>query len=261
VRGARASACLILCAVLAGPLAAQAPQRFDPGHTRFSFEVRTRWGQRVTGTFPQYAGEVRAAPDGRHVVRIRLATGAVVVAGSPRNTALARGAGFFDAPRHPSIEFVSDPYPEPLLRTGGALRGRLTIHGITDPSRAAERVPTVSVSMNGVTPRAAAQALGREGIFVWDGDFYATGLIERLGKAEAGGVLRLGLVHYNTAVEVDRTLEALDALGRQALHAYLLTFEHPSGGRILEFRSELPSNIARLRQNLGAQAPPDDRRK
>ena len=35
------------------------------------------------------------------------------------------------------------------------------------------------------------------------------GLIERLGKAETGGVLRLGLVHYNTAAEVDRTLEAV----------------------------------------------------
>jgi cysteine desulfurase family protein (TIGR01976 family) len=90
----------------------------------------------------------------------------------------------------------------------------ITIHGITDPTRGAERVPTVSVSLDGISPRAAAEALGRQGIFVWDGDFYATGLIERLGKAETGGVLRLGLVHYNTADEVDRTLEALEALRR-----------------------------------------------
>ena len=88
----------------------------------------------------------------------------------------------------------------------------MTIHGITDPARAAERVPTVSVSIDGVAPRDAAEALGRQGIFVWDGDFYATGLIERLGKADIGGVLRLGLVHYNTADEVDRTLEAVAAL-------------------------------------------------
>ena len=47
---------------------------------------------------------------------------------------------------------------------------------------------------------------------MWDGDFYATGLIERLGKADVGGVLRIGLVHYNTAAEVDRTLEALERL-------------------------------------------------
>jgi len=88
----------------------------------------------------------------------------------------------------------------------------VTIHGITDRARFTSRVPTVSVSIDGVAPRAAAEALGREGIFVWDGDFYATGLIERLGKAETGGVLRLGLVHYNTAAEVDRTIEALERL-------------------------------------------------
>jgi len=88
----------------------------------------------------------------------------------------------------------------------------ITIHGITDRSAFASRVPTVSVSIDRVHPRAAAAALGRQGIYVWDGDFYATSLIERLGKAEAGGVLRLGLVHYNTASEVDRTLEALAGL-------------------------------------------------
>ena len=98
----------------------------------------------------------------------------------------------------------------------GSIRG-LTIHGITDPSRFTERVPTVSVSIDGVDPRTAAEDLGRQGIYVWDGDFYATGLIERLGKAESGGVLRLGLVHYNTAEEVDRTLEAVDALATAAV--------------------------------------------
>jgi cysteine desulfurase family protein (TIGR01976 family) len=86
------------------------------------------------------------------------------------------------------------------------------IHGITDRARFDQRVPTVSVSIDGVHPRAAAETLGREGIYVWDGDFYATGLIERLGKADTGGVLRLGLVHYNTAAEVDRTLEALERI-------------------------------------------------
>jgi cysteine desulfurase family protein (TIGR01976 family) len=98
----------------------------------------------------------------------------------------------------------------------GSIRG-LTIHGITDPARFSERVPTVSVSIDGVDPRTAAEALGRQGIYVWDGDFYATGLIERLGKAESGGVLRLGLVHYNTPEEVDRTLEAVGALATTAV--------------------------------------------
>ena len=94
--------------------------------------------------------------------------------------------------------------------------GGVTIHGITDRARFASRVPTVSISIEGVHPRAAAEALGRDGIYTWDGDFYATGLIERLGVAESGGVLRLGLVHYNTAAEVDRTLEALARIAARA---------------------------------------------
>ncbi|HEV8403060.1 MAG TPA: cysteine desulfurase-like protein [Candidatus Limnocylindrales bacterium] len=100
-----------------------------------------------------------------------------------------------------------------LLAGLGAIAG-LTVHGITDPARFATRVPTVSVSITGIHPRAAAEALGRDGIHAWDGDFYATGLIERLGLAETGGVLRLGLVHYNTAAEVDRTLEAVERIAR-----------------------------------------------
>jgi cysteine desulfurase family protein (TIGR01976 family) len=94
--------------------------------------------------------------------------------------------------------------------------GGVTIHGITDRARFASRVPTVAVSIDGVHPRAAAESLGGDGIYAWDGDFYATGLIERLGKADSGGVLRLGLVHYNTAAEVDRTLEALARIAARA---------------------------------------------
>ena len=88
----------------------------------------------------------------------------------------------------------------------------VAIHGITDQGRAAERVPTVSISLDGIAPRTAAERLAQDGIYAWDGDFYATGLIERIGKAETGGVLRLGLVHYNTAGEVDRTLDAIERL-------------------------------------------------
>jgi 23S rRNA pseudouridine1911/1915/1917 synthase len=47
---------------------------------------------------------------------------------------------------------------------------------------------------------------------------------------------------------------ALEALGRQALHAYLLGIEHPTTGESLEFRSELPGDLARLRHSFGAQA-------
>jgi cysteine desulfurase family protein (TIGR01976 family) len=96
-----------------------------------------------------------------------------------------------------------------------AIRG-VRIWGITDPDRLAERTPTVSITIDGVAPRAAAEALGRDGMFAWDGDFYATGLIERLGLADGGGVLRLGLVHYNTMAEVDRLLEGIERIAAGA---------------------------------------------
>lgn len=104
---------------------------FDPAHTRFGFELRTRWGQRVTGTFPRYDGELLVLADGRQQVRIALATAAVEVAGSPRYTALARGPRFFDAQRHPLVEFVSDPHSAALAQAGGPLRGRLSMRGVT----------------------------------------------------------------------------------------------------------------------------------
>ncbi len=122
--------CLALSCSL--PWTADAQQllgSFDPAHTRFGFELRTRWGQKVSGTFPRYDGEVVVLPDGRQQVRIRLATAAVEVADSERYTTIARGEGFFDAQRHPLIEFVSEPHPAALAHHGGRLRGRLSMHG------------------------------------------------------------------------------------------------------------------------------------
>lgn len=104
---------------------------FDPAHTRFGFELRTRWGQRVAGEFPRYEGEVTRLSDGRHRVRIVLHTAGVVVNDSERYTAVARGPSFFDAANFPFIEFTSDPHPESLIHTGGRMRGRLSMHGVS----------------------------------------------------------------------------------------------------------------------------------
>lgn len=98
-----------------------------------------------------------------------------------------------------------------LLDRLGRIRG-VRVWGITDRARFGARTPTVAVTLDGVAPRAAAEALGRQGITTWDGDFYARTLIERLGLAESGGVLRLGIVHYNTVEEIDRLLEALEEI-------------------------------------------------
>lgn len=85
----------------------------------------------------------------------------------------------------------------------------LRFYGITDPARFAERVGTVSVRLEGRTPTEAAKFLADRGIFTWDGNYYALNLTERLGVEASGGMLRVGLVHYNTAEEVERLLAAL----------------------------------------------------
>jgi polyisoprenoid-binding protein YceI len=123
----RSALLLLLCALPLGGAA----QSFDREHTRFGFELRTRWGNAIEGRFPQYEGEVTTLPDGRHQVRIRLATAALEVEGPERYTRFARGERFFDAPRHPWVEFLSDPYPAALLQSGGRLRGTLSMHGIS----------------------------------------------------------------------------------------------------------------------------------
>jgi cysteine desulfurase family protein (TIGR01976 family) len=82
------------------------------------------------------------------------------------------------------------------------------IVGLTADADMDRRTPTAAITIAGVTPRAAAEHLGRRGIAVWDGDFYATGLIERLGLAP-DGVVRIGLTHYNTRGEVDRLADEL----------------------------------------------------
>jgi selenocysteine lyase/cysteine desulfurase len=85
----------------------------------------------------------------------------------------------------------------------------LTFYGITDPQRFGQRTPTVSIRIEGHTPRELAEFLGERGIFTWDGNYYALNLTERLGVEQDGGMLRIGLVHYNTASEIDRLLAVL----------------------------------------------------
>jgi cysteine desulfurase family protein (TIGR01976 family) len=85
----------------------------------------------------------------------------------------------------------------------------LRIYGITDPKRFGERCATLSLRLGEHNPTEIAKFLGDRGIFTWDGNFYALNLSERLGVEAKGGVLRIGLVHYNTVDEVERLLTAL----------------------------------------------------
>lgn len=105
-------------------------ERIDETRSSLGFEVRTRLGQRLDGSFPRFEGVVEMLPDGRHRVRLRIATAAAEIPQRPRYTQWMRSDRFFDTVRHPWMEFVSDPYPPSLLREGGELRGTLSLRGI-----------------------------------------------------------------------------------------------------------------------------------
>jgi cysteine desulfurase family protein (TIGR01976 family) len=93
----------------------------------------------------------------------------------------------------------------------GGLRGfkGLRIRGITSANAMHRRVPTVSFTLEGHHPQALAQAFAKDNIFVWSGHNYAVEPVTRMGLMDKGGVLRVGLAHYNTEAEVDVLLASL----------------------------------------------------
>ncbi len=87
----------------------------------------------------------------------------------------------------------------------------MRVWGIADPERFDQRVPTVSITHERCSPLQVAEHLAGRGIFAWHGNFYALELTEALGL-EPAGLVRLGLLHYNTVDEVERLLAALAEL-------------------------------------------------
>jgi cysteine desulfurase family protein (TIGR01976 family) len=73
------------------------------------------------------------------------------------------------------------------------------------------RVATFAFNVDGVPTREAASRLGDAGFAVWQGNYYAVEVMKRLGLEE-GGAVRAGIVHYNTADEVDGLLAAISKL-------------------------------------------------
>ncbi|MGQ0604269.1 MAG: cysteine desulfurase-like protein [Anaerolineales bacterium] len=98
-----------------------------------------------------------------------------------------------------------------LIEGMQSIRG-VQIRGITDPTRLAWRVPTVSFTLAGWHPRKVAEQLAEENIYVWDGNYYALAIAERLGVQATGGMVRVGLAHYNTRDEVERLVKVLNGL-------------------------------------------------
>jgi len=111
-----------------------------------------------------------------------------------------------------ALECLTDyeiPLTRQLIDGLGAMKG-VKIHGITNPNALEKRVPTISFTAEGHRPVDIAATLGAQGIQVWDGHNYAVEPVNYLGLMESGGVVRIGLAHYNTAEEVEQTLAAID---------------------------------------------------
>ena len=86
------------------------------------------------------------------------------------------------------------------------------VRGITSANGMHRRVPTVSVTVEGKNPADLAASFAQSNMFLWSGHNYALEPINRMGLMDSGGVLRIGLAHYNTSAEVDTMLERLEAL-------------------------------------------------
>jgi selenocysteine lyase/cysteine desulfurase len=76
------------------------------------------------------------------------------------------------------------------------------------------RVPTAAFTIEGVHPAEASLSMGAKGIAVWDGHNYAVEVVDQLGLADSGGVIRAGVVRYIEHADVDRLLTVVAELAR-----------------------------------------------
>jgi cysteine desulfurase family protein (TIGR01976 family) len=104
---------------------------------------------------------------------------------------------------------------ELLDRLATGLRAMPHVRVLGAPERS---TPTVAFTVPGLRPRQVAAELARQGVCAWDGDHWARELFDALGATEDGGAVGLGLLHYNTAEEVDRLLDAVAAVARPRVH-------------------------------------------
>jgi cysteine desulfurase family protein (TIGR01976 family) len=100
-----------------------------------------------------------------------------------------------------------------LLETLHTIPG-VRIYGQDDPNHIEHRVPTVSINIAGKHPQQVAEALAAQDIYVWNGNYYALAVTERLGVEDSGGMVRIGAAQYNTLEEVSRLGAALEKIAR-----------------------------------------------
>lgn len=107
-----------------------------------------------------------------------------------------------------AIQFYEQQLAAYLIKNILAQDG-VRFFGIREKERVSQRAPTIAIRYKDEPPRATAERLARAGICVWDGNYYAVNLSERLGVESTGGLVRIGLTHYNTREEIHRLLAAL----------------------------------------------------
>ncbi len=87
----------------------------------------------------------------------------------------------------------------------------VTLYGL-NTAESYFRTPTFAIRFDNYPPEFVAKTLGEHNICVWNGHFYALGLVRQLGLEHNGGVVRIGFMHYNTKAEIDKLFEVLSSL-------------------------------------------------
>lgn len=114
-----------------------------------------------------------------------------------RRRDIVAGLLVFDAYEHQLTEY--------LIESLGSIKA-VTLYG---PPADHPRTSTVSFAYTGCTAAEVSRYLAAKGLFVWDGDFYASSMIDGLGLRDQGGLVRIGIAPYNTKEELDRVIDAL----------------------------------------------------
>lgn len=125
-----AAGALVLCAAALWPWAAcaEAPaRRFDAEASQAVFEVKLRLPIRSEGRFGRVEGELRALPEQRLAVDVRLPARELAMGGPPWVQSVTHSAQFLDSAKYPDIVFHSQPFSPQVLVSGGDIHGRLSI--------------------------------------------------------------------------------------------------------------------------------------
>jgi cysteine desulfurase family protein (TIGR01976 family) len=102
---------------------------------------------------------------------------------------------------------------EALFRRGWTALAELPGVRLYGPPPGRPRTPTLAFTVEGSESEVVARELAEAGVFVSNGDFYATTVVERLGQGRAG-LVRAGCACYTTESEIDRLVDGVRALTR-----------------------------------------------